>query len=199
MRIHPINRFFLLACLTALAACSSSPPKPTVDYKPDFDFSQVRTIGFYHHSGQVTGDNPLRLSDMQRNRADEALANALRAKGYEIAANGAPADLYLSWHLVTQEKTDVRTYSTPSYGYAGYGPYNRYAMYNCWGCMHGGTDVVVRDYTEGTFIVDMIDPTLKQSIWRSVIVSRLKGQQERDPADYDAAAANILSAFPARR
>ena len=57
-----------------LFACSSSPPKPTVDFKPDYNFSQVKTIAFYHKSGQVSGDNPMQLSDIQRNRIDEALA-----------------------------------------------------------------------------------------------------------------------------
>ena len=65
-----------LATALLLTACSSSPPKPTVDFKPDYNFSQVKTIAFYHRSGQVSGDNPMQLSDIQRNRIDEAIAFA---------------------------------------------------------------------------------------------------------------------------
>ena len=191
-------RCLLLSCALAagLAACSSSPPKPTVDYKPDYDFGKVQTIGFYKKSGQVSGDNPLQLSDMQRDRIDRALSYALGNRGFRIVEDGSPADLLLSWHLATANKTDVRTYpSGPSYGY-GYGPYNRYSRYNCWSCGPSQTEVSVQNYTEGTFIVDMIDPQMQQSVWRGVTQSRLKGKQEQDQSVYNEAATVIFASFP---
>ena len=186
-----------LAAALLVAACSSSPPKPTVDFKPDYNFSQVKTIAFYHRSGQVSGDNPMQLSDIQRNRIDEALAFALRNKGYQIIEDASQADILVSWHLATQHKTDVRTYETPAYGgYYGYGPYNRYSRYSCWSCMPTQTEVSVQDYTEGTFIVDMIDPALNKSVWRSVVQSKLKGKVETDQGKYNAAAERIMADFP---
>jgi hypothetical protein len=191
-------RIALLGLATALllAACSSSPPKPNVDFKPDYNFSQVKTIAFYHKSGQVSGDNPMQLSDIQRNRIDEALAFALKNKGYQVIEDASQADMLVSWHLATQHKTDVRTYETPAYGAYGYGPYNRYSMYSCWSCMPTRTEVSVHDYTEGTFIVDMIDPGLRKSVWRSVVQSKLKGKVETDQGKYNAAAERILADFP---
>jgi hypothetical protein len=195
---HTARRAMLsLAAALLVAACSSSPPKPTVDFKPDYNFSQVKTIAFYHRSGQVSGDNPMQLSDIQRNRIDEALAFALRNKGYQIIENASQADILVSWHLATQHKTDVRTYETPAYGgYYGYGPYNRYSRYSCWSCMPTQTEVSVQDYTEGTFIVDMIDPALNKSVWRSVVQSKLKGKVETDQGKYNAAAERIMADFP---
>ena len=186
----------LVCSLLLLAACAST-PKPVVDYKEDFDFSGVQKIGFYKNSGQVTGDNPLQLSDFQKERIDNALANALRNKGLDVVDDPAQADMLLSWHLGTQHKTDVRTYETPSYGasYGRYGGYNRYSMYNCWNCSN--TEVRVSDYTEGTFIIDMIDPALKKSVWRSVTQSKLKGKRdEDDPSEINEAAARVLGGFP---
>ena len=195
---HTARRALLsLAAALLVAACSSSPPKPTVDFKPDYNFSQVKTIAFYHRSGQVSGDNPMQLSDIQRNRIDEALAFALRNKGYQIIEDASQADILVSWHLATQHKTDVRTYETPAYGgYYGYGPYNRYSRYSCWSCMPTQTEVSVQDYTEGTFIVDMIDPALNKSVWRSVVQSKLKGKVETDQGKYNAAAERIMADFP---
>ena len=106
------------------------------------------------------------------------------------------AQLLISWTLITNDKTDVRTYETPAMGmgYGRFGGYNRYSMYNCWGCTQ--TEVSVKNYTEGTFIVDMIDPTLKRSVWRGSIQSRLKGQLQNDQDKYNAAADNIFASFP---
>jgi hypothetical protein len=95
--------------IMVISACSSGPPKPDVDYNHEFDFMNVKTVAFYKNSGMVSGDNPLMLSDMQRNRADEALQLALENKGFSFVEDPKQADLLLSWHLATQHKTDVRT------------------------------------------------------------------------------------------
>ena len=125
-----------------------------------------------------------------------ALENALQAKGFVWVEDASQADLLVSWHLVTQDKTDVRTYQTPSMGvgYGRYGGYNRYSMYNCWGC-GSQTEVSVQNYTEGTFIVDMIDPKLKKSVWRSVIQSKLK-EKQLEQVQANTVAAAMFASFP---
>ena len=194
-----LDRWFtLMAVFTAgmfLAACSST-PTPDVDYKSDYNFINVKKIAFYKNSGDVSGDNPLQLSDFQKERIDEALQYALELKGMQFVDNPAEADMLISWHLATQDKTDVRTYQTPAYGGAYYGRYNRYAGYNCWNCMPTQTEVSVQNYTEGTFIVDMIDPQMRKSVWRSVTQSRLKGKHENDQGKYNEAAMRIMEGFP---
>ena len=99
-----------------LTACASGPPTPTIDYKADYDFSAVKTIAFYRNSGEVLGDNPMQLSDMQRDRIDEALSYALTNRGFQMITDTSKADLLLSWTLDTQNKTNVRTYQTPTMG-----------------------------------------------------------------------------------
>jgi hypothetical protein len=187
-----------LSVLMLLAACATTPPAPVVDFKPGYDFGAVRKIAFYDESGVVTGNHPLPLSDMERDRIDSALEQALRARGFEILErkDAGQAQLLISWTLITNDKTDVRTYETPGMGvgYGRYGRYNRYSMYNCWGC--GQTEVSVSNYTEGTFIVDMIDPKLQRSVWRGSIQSRLKGQLQNDQDKYNATADNIFASFP---
>lgn len=188
-----------LLCTTLLLGACASTLTPVVDYKQDYDFSGISKIGFYKHSGEVTGDDPMTLSDFQKDRIDKALAQELQNRGLTMVADPADADLLISWHLGTQHKTDVRTYQTPSYGagYGYYGGYNRYSMYSCWSCTN--TDVRVSNYTEGTFIIDMIDPTLKKSVWRSVTQSKLKGKRDEDePGEINEAAALVLDGFPPR-
>ena len=96
----------------------------------------------------------------------------------------AAADMLLTWHLVTQERTDVRTFNTAS-------------RYNCWSC-GSSTNVSVRQYTQGTFIVDMVDPIALRSVWRSIFESRMRDQPdpERAAENRRAAAAAIFAEFP---
>jgi hypothetical protein len=198
--INPLALLGLLGMFT-LAACSSGPPKPEVDFDRQFDFNQTKTVAFYKNSGQVSGDNPLQLSDMQRNRVDDAVRVAVDNRGFTFLADASKADLLLTWHLVTQHKTDVRsTQSVSMGGYGGYGGgyggYNRYSGYNCWSCSPTQTHVSVSNYTEGTFIVDLIDPASGQSVWRAVTQSKLKGKKEYEEARYNEAAALIFASFP---
>ncbi len=189
---------FTLTTALLLAACASKPPKTDVDFNQSYDFMKVQKIAFYQNSAHVSGDNPLQLSDMQVDRINEALGNAVSLKGFKLVEDANEADLLLSWHLATQDKTDVRTYNSPNMssgmGYGRYGGYNRYSMYNCWNCSN--TEVRVSEYTEGTFIVDMIDPNLKKSVWRGVTQSKLKGEHSSDQGKYNAAAIRMLEGFP---
>ena len=49
--------------LLAVAACATTPPKPVVDFAPDYDFGQSKTINFYALSGEAIGNNPNELTD----------------------------------------------------------------------------------------------------------------------------------------
>jgi hypothetical protein len=183
----------LISVSLLLAACVSGPPTPTVDYKTDYNFTAVKKIAFYHDSGQVFGNNPLQLSDMQRDRINEALSYALTNRGFQMVTDAAQADLLLSWNLVTQQMTDVQSWGTLGMGYGGY--YGLYGGYNCWGCFPS-QDISVRNYTQGTFIVDMIDPKLNKSVWRGVTQSPLKGNEREDQGKYNEAATAIFAPFP---
>ena len=171
----------ILLLLSLLAACTT-PIEAVTDHDTRYDFSKVRSIAIQPFNRTDPGS--VRISDMQVARVDEALAE-LRQKGFAVVEENSEADLYLTWHLVTQEKTDVRTYNSISY-------------YNCWRCGPAVSDVSVRQYTEGTLIVDLIDPLRNQSVWRSIIQSRLQSQP--DPGKLEErrreAAQAIFAGFP---
>jgi hypothetical protein len=154
-----------------------------MDYDQQFDFGPVRKVAIQPVDRAELSN--IRVSDMQAQRIDDALAAELRRKGFELVGDGGTADLLLTWHLVTEERTDVRTYNSMSY-------------YNCWRCGPSVSDVSVRRYTEGTFIVDMIDPVRNQSVWRSIIQSRLKPAPDPETSEERRreAAAAIFAEFP---
>jgi len=168
MRIPQIRLALVSIFILALSACGSTPLESASDFDQGFDFTKVHKVAFQPINRANL--NTIMVSDMQAARINEALAADLRLKGYTIVENNADADLLLAWHLVTQEKTDVRSYNSMSY-------------YNCWRCGPPVSDVSVRQYIVGTFIVDMIDPVRGQSVWRSTIQSRLESKP--DPATSD--------------
>src|SRR6056297_2599453 len=89
----------IVLCLW-LAGCASAPPTPDVDFNPEIDFTGITRAAMYRDSGQVTGENPLQLSDMARDRIDLALQRALAQKGITFTDDPSQADVLLSWHLV---------------------------------------------------------------------------------------------------
>ena len=170
-----------LIVLLALAGCAST-PTAQMDFDPGFDFTGVRNIAIQPIDRSVA--TTVIVSDMQVSRINEALAAELQRKGYQVVDNNADADMLLTWHLITQERMDVRSYNTS-------------IRYNCWNCS-GGSNLRVTQFTQGTFIVDLIDPQRLQSVWRSTFESRLRDQPdpERAAENRRAAAEAIFAEFP---
>ena len=77
----------------------------------------------------------------------------------------------------------------------GYRRYNRYAMHSCYNFMNQ-TDLRVMEYTQGTFIIQMIDPVQNASVWPSVTQSKPKEETIRNQAARDAATMRALTGFP---
>lgn len=173
----------LLALPAMLWACSTTPLTATSDYDRDYDFSPVTRFAILPVDRTTPAEKL--ISDLQVDRIESVLREELTGRGYTLVNDRADADLFLSWHLVTKEKTDIRAYNASS-------------AYQCWRCGPPNSDVTVRQYTQGTFIVDFIDPLRNRSVWRSRISSRLKAQPDpQRSADIRARAAQaVLAPFP---
>jgi hypothetical protein len=171
------------ALLVLLCSCATTALEAVSDYDSDFDFSKVQRLAILPIDRTSAAEKL--ISDMQVDRINDALVAELQARGYAVVDDRSAADVYLSWHLVTREKTDIRSYNTAS-------------TYNCWRCGPPVADISVRQYTEGTFIVDMIDPLRSRSVWRSTIQSQLKDDPDADAvAKKRARAAKaVLAPFP---
>jgi len=175
----------MMACFTLwLVACTSQPVlEPTVDYKSDYNFQALESFSLL--SRRRGAASSAIMSAMEMQRVDLAFKQALEKYGLRFEEKAADADILLSWLLITENRTDVRAYNSAAY-------------YQCWGCGPAMSDVSVRQYTQGTLIVDLVDPQLNQSIWRSVVQSRLnnrpalEGQQQR----FNQVAERLLEGFP---
>ena len=182
--LNPMWRACAVAAMTlALCACAGPSLMAVSDFDADYDFSGIKSIAILPIDRTSAAEKL--ISDMQVGHINAALAAELGKQGYRVVEEREEADAYLSWHLVTREQTDIRAYNAAS-------------LYNCWRCGPPTSDVSVRQFTEGTFIVDMIDPLRNRSVWRSTIQSRLKARPDPDEAEQRRAIAAeaVLAPFP---
>lgn len=165
-----------------LGACAGPRFEAVSDFDRSYDFRDVETIALLPIDRTSVAERM--ISDMQADRINAALRRELADRGYRVVEERQDADLFLSWHLVTRERTDIRSYNAAS-------------TYQCWRCGPPVSDVTVNKYTQGTFIVDLIDPLRNRSVWRSTIESRLRAQPDPEAARNRARAARaVLAPFP---
>jgi hypothetical protein len=160
-----ISRILLALSLLALVAACSSTPTAMMDFDPGFDFSGVRTIAIKPVDRSISPASV--LSGSQITRMNRSLTDELVRRGFDVVPNNGNADMLLAWHLVTQERTDVRTHNSAVH------------YSNCWNCRPmSSPGVQVTQYIRGTLIVDLLDPAAQRSVWRSIFESRLRDQPD---------------------
>jgi hypothetical protein len=158
----------LTACLLAivavvLGACNTF--KVQTDHDATADFSAFKTFAFGGPAEMNKGgiyDNSL----MQK-RIEAAVVRELTAKGLRQVAVDEPQDLLVHYWVNVLDKQRLESGGT-SVGVAR-GPYGGYG----WGAGYGG-GVTTVDYKEGTLILDLIEPSRKQLVWRATIVGTLE-------------------------
>jgi hypothetical protein len=186
MLASAIRSFFVCAALLALFGCSTT--KTSSDYDPSANFTSYKTYGWLPESPAPTGhpraDNPL-LHERIRSSIDRVF----KAKGLAFSED---PDILVNYHVFAEQKLDVDTWNSGVYG-GGY--------YGGWGYGWGIPQTTVRQYEEGTLIIDVIDTRAKKVVWRGTGTRRLKqptGQQ--DPAELDQrvfeSVSETLASFP---
>lgn len=174
--IMNIKSLIVLPVVMVLAACTST-IKPEVDYRQDYAFENIRTYSVLEDTAKPM-DAVYHVSDIENDRVARALQNAMANKGLREVPKDQ-ADILVAYQIVTKDKTQVRDY----------GPSVAYRCYRCFGGYAGVNNTVdVRNYTEGTIIIDMLDPKSNESVWRSMVSKPLKKHktvEEKDQATFD--------------
>ncbi len=174
---------FLLYFL--LAGCSSV--RVMSDFDPDFDFSRVRTYGWeqVRHRDDALARHPLLYKRIVR-----MVDGYLGQHGLRRVDTGQ-ADILLSIHGASREKTRVTTRPVPATGY--YGRYYRYHPYPAY-----EHRVDVSTYTEGTLIIDGYDGSSGAMVWQGVgtgILGQYRDQDREDKMIFEYVS-KILEQFP---
>ena len=174
-------RFAPMVMVTALAlvGCAASGPTIRSDVDPRADFSSFRTFGFY----PITA--PAGYSGFIARYLEEAISREMIARGYTRAE---AADLMINFHIQARDAVEVTQTPATYYGWrTGYR----------WGAVPYETNV--RQYTEGTLNVDLVDRARGQLVWAGVAVGRVKQKSLDDPQPaINAVIAQIFERYPAR-
>ena len=159
-----------LLIVLGLAASPALAQKVTIDYDHDFDFSGPETFQ-YVNTEESNADNP-----MMADRIESMIKAKMKAGGAtEVTEN---PDLFITYHITTEQET---SYTTTSFGYGGYGGgwggYGRYG-YGGYGGSMGTSSTTARNYTVGTLIIDAYEGNEKKMVWRATGQVTVKDKPE---------------------
>ena len=159
--------FSLLLSLALLGGCSS---KPTYefDYDHGFDFAQFKTYHWYDDmvKSEMATYRKMNASDK---RIREVVGNELFRHGFK-ESDSRSADFWINYTISRQRQQISRStgYDQGMHGSVGAGTYGKSVSV---GYSSGPS---VREYEEGTAILDIIDASSQKIVWRGIAEGRLK-------------------------
>lgn len=171
------HRFALLMLLCLLAACASGPKVHSI-VLPDTNFQAFKTFMF---SDAVLPTED-RYQGIEGRYLTEAIRRELLARGM---AEAKDADLLVNFYVSKKEKISSTVTPTASLGYYSYRGRVGYGS-----SIGMTTEATVRQYTEGTLNIDVVDAVKKQVVWEGVAIGRLK---EKPPEDLQGLVNSIVS------
>lgn len=141
-----MKRILVTAFAATLLGAACSTLQISTDYDKAADFSQYKTFS-YHDTGEIK-------NDIWASRIENALSEALAAKGLRKVANGG--DVWLVAHPRLSKQTQINTYNSGwGYGYGWYGG-------------GGMSTSTVSEIPVGTLVVDLVDGKKKDMVWRGI-------------------------------
>ncbi|GAB3826354.1 DUF4136 domain-containing protein [Pontibacter rugosus] len=190
MKISPLYFLFLLS----LVSCARIATDTEYTYNPAINFRKFQTFDWYRAEvpKPVAGGAGAQFSLLLDQRIKEAVASELVKDG--MRPNIENPDLLIAYDVAVDTKQlENQGYAFPDglgYGYSyWYGYRYRYTT--------NGLENYrpVQSYAPGTVVIDIIDPTTNQLLWRGTSSANL------DPTAVDelrisTVVANIMSQFP---
>lgn len=186
-----VQRRFIIGMLGALAlllAGCATGPRITSEADPEADFGSYRTFGFY---------TPLALekegyATPTTDRIKAATRAQLESRGYVYTTQ--QPDLWVNLNAYMQERTDVTSYPTVDYSY-----YYSYRARAYFAVPYWRDQTQVRQYTEGTLNVDLVDRQKNRLVWEGIAVGRIaKLKPAERAARIDSTLAEIFARYPYR-
>jgi len=178
-----------IAILVALPGLSGCAARVRFDFDREAVFSYYRTFDWIAppvraSEEELRGDpeGPFARNSLLDKRIRTAVNSKLKTRGFRYE-EGGESDIRLNYHVTFKDKL---VGSGSDFGYAG-----RYQR----GAFSSGFNWSVRQYQEGTIIIDIVDRAKDQLVWRGWIVNRNR-DGNYDEAEINRAVNQILMHFP---
>ena len=183
MASRSLRIIFLSLITGALLTSCASAPRVYSNEDPSADFSAYSTYAFQPTLGT---DRP-KYTSLLSQYLKIAVRRELNARGYREVDDDA--QLLINFYSQTKEK--IRSTSMPTWGgYYGYRPYGTWGGY-------AGYETEIRQYTEGTLTIDIVDVEREQLVWEGTLVDRIPGDEAANVRPrIEQAVLDVFSAFP---
>jgi hypothetical protein len=156
----------LTGCLLTVALAACSSVSVQTDYDHSVDFSQYKTWGWAQY-------NPDATLSLNESILHKSITSALADK--KLTYDQENADLLVMYTYSAQQETQVT-----SDGWGGWG----------W----GGMDVY--QYDQGNLLIGLIDPKMKQVVWRGTGQAVLPESGVANQSQVNEVVDNMFVAFP---
>ncbi len=181
-----MQRNWLIALsVILLAGCSGI--TVSQDFEPTTNFESLQTFAWSSATQAKTGDpridNPFRDT-----RIRDAVARILTSKGFAQTTDTTPSFTVQYQFSLRQKLESGGTSGGIGFGIGSYGRHGGIAI---------GTGNDVREYDEGSLVIDVMDTT-GALLWRGTGTQRFREYDDpaKTTADIDALVAKILEQFP---
>jgi Domain of unknown function (DUF4136) len=174
--------------LAVTTACT--PVRVRTTAAPNAQFASLHTFAIATPTARRAdaapgGNDPMLTNSITNQALRQDLVTDFEAKGYTL--DSAAPSFTVCYYASAQHRLDVADWD---YGYPFWGPHR---FWSGWGYVAP----VAIPYTEGTVIVDVIDPSTKELVWRG----QGKSDVSTDPTAYSQDVARtvraIIAKFPA--
>jgi len=180
-------RFSTLVLSVALAGCSTV--KVNTEYDPTAPFPSYRTYAWLT-TPPGSEQAPTIRNPVLHERVVSALDREMAKKGLVRTSADAGPDFLVSVLGWAQSRVEVTNYGYAYGGAYAYGPYGPYTP--------GPVPVAeVRQYTDGTLLVDFVDAKSKKLFWRGTATDTLTSPDSVQ-SSIDEAARQLLDKYPPR-
>ena len=172
MRIRNSLVAFLSTLLLVFAVGASAKPKVRVDYDHAANFAAYKTFGFVAKTGTEFDGYPEQIThDMKA-----AVRRELESRGYRYSESNPDLLVNFGARLMNKMKDDELAKQT-----IGYYSYRDIAVTKTWSTYT--FDKGVKEYTEGTVNVELIDAKAKALVWEGVALGEIRKASMKDTVD----------------
>ncbi len=180
-------KLLIIVAMAILAGCAAPQPQIRSNFDKTADFSSFRTYNFMETAGRTADGYETLVGQAVRT----AVEQEMESRGYVKAAQ---PDLLVNFSVTVQKVQQVSQIPTagppaPYYYRGGY--YRTWPAYSY--------ETWVREYDEGTLLIDIIDAKRQQLVWEAAGTGRLKQDlTENIEARARDAVAGLFTRYPFR-